>query len=153
MSIRRASFGLVLAALVATTASAAAPRPTSGNAAEARAAADPKLERALREAVAQHVSDAGLAESLKGYSLAASLLQLRRYVDPGQKRTKFVCVVELSVQNAEREVVVQVSGSAAAFDGSAREVIDRAAHSAVLRVPEALADLQARQGNARWARR
>ncbi|HYQ14314.1 MAG TPA: hypothetical protein VEQ58_01100 [Polyangiaceae bacterium] len=134
----------------------AAPADSSAGVAPATAPAgtDPQLTRALRLSVAQHLAAAGLEGSLGGYSLSPALIQLRRYVDPGQKSTKFVCVVGLSLQNEQREVVAEIRGNAAAVaPSSPLDAIDAAAHSAVLRVPGALAAVQARANNRRWAQR
>jgi hypothetical protein len=156
MTIRRTSRGLALAAALAVSASAAATTTGSSAGVEpatAPAGTDPQVRQALRLAVAQHLAAAGLQGSLDGYSLSPALLQLRRYVDPGQKRTKFVCVVGLSVQNREREIVAEIRGSAATLGASPLDAIDSAAHSAVLRVADTLAALKAKNQGKRWAQR
>jgi len=155
MTIRRCSFALALAGLMAASIADAAP-PRSGvgvEAVSAPAGTDPEVRHALQLAVAQHLAAAGLDESLKGYSLSPTLLQLRRYVDPGQKRTKYVCVVALAVQNESREIVAEIRGSAATLGASQLEAVDAAAHSAVLRVVDNLAELKSRGAGRRWAQR
>jgi hypothetical protein len=155
MNIRRASFGFAMAGLFAASLSVAAPADSSAGVATAAPTdgTDPQLQRALGRYVTEHVAASGLEGSLRGYVLAPALIQLRRYVDPGQKQPKFVCVVGLSLQNQQREIVAEVRGSAATIGSSQLEAIDAAAHSAVLRVPGALAQVQARAGSTRWARR
>lgn len=156
MSIRRISRGIALAAVLAVSASATAAttRSRAGvDPATAPAGTDPQVRQALRVAIAQHLAAAGLDDALAGYSLSPALLELRRYVDPGQKRTKFVCVVGLSVQNAEREIVAEIRGSAATQGASQFDAVDAAAHSAVLRVADTLAELKSRGPGKRWARR
>ncbi len=156
MTIRRISRGFALAAALAVSSAIAAP-PTTPHAgvepATAPAGTDPEVLRALRLSVAQHLAAAGLDGALEGYSLSPALLQLRRYVDPGQKRTKFVCVVGLSVQNRERQVVAEIRGSAAAHGASQLDALDAAAHSAVLPVAHTLAQLKTRSHGKRWAQR
>lgn len=153
--IFRTPFGLMLAGVLATSISLAAPprRPGIVDVASAPAGTDPRIARALHVAVTEHLAAAGLESELQGYSVSPSLLQLRRYVDPGQKTTKFVCVVALSVQNESREVLAEIRGSAATQGASQLEAVDAAAHSAVLRVAGALAELKARSPSKRWAQR
>jgi len=156
MTIRRISHGLALAAVLAVSSAAAgAPTTPSGGVepATAPAGTDPEVRQALRLAVAQYLAAAGLDGALEGYSLSPALLQLRRYVDPGQKRTKFVCVVGLSVQNRDRQIVAEIRGSAATLGSSQLDAIDAAAHSAVLRIADTLAQLKARSPGKRWAQR
>lgn len=156
MTIRCSWRGLALAAVLAVSASASAAttRARAGvEPATAPAGTDPQVTRALRLAVAQHLAAAGLDDALAGFSLSPALLELRRYVDPGQKTTKFVCVVGLSVQNDEREIVAEIRGTAATHGSSQLDAVDAAAHSAVLRVADTLAALKARGQGKRWARR
>jgi hypothetical protein len=155
MNIRRASFGFAMAGLFAASLSVAAPAGSSAGVAARSPAArtDPRLQRALSGYVTQHVAASGLEGSLRGYSLSPALIQLRRYVDPGQKEPKFVCVVALSLQNPQREIVAEIRGSAATAGASQLEALDAAAHSAVLRVPGALAKARERADSSRWAQR
>lgn len=156
MTIPRTALRLALAGLLTVSVSAAAepPHPGAGMApASAPAGTDPEVRQALRLALAQHLADAGLDRALEGYSLSPALLQLRRYVDPGQKRTKFVCVVGIAIQNEQREVVAEIRGSAATLGSSRLDAVDAAAHSAVLRIAPTLAELKARGTNKRWAQR
>jgi hypothetical protein len=146
MSVRVASFGFAIAGIFAASLSLAAAADSSAGAAPVTAAAatDARLSRALQKAVAEHVVESGLEAALRGYSLSPSLIQLRRYVDPGQSRSKFVCVVALSLQNGQHEVLAEVRGNAATAGPSQLEAIDAAAHSAVLRVADVLAKVQGR---------
>jgi hypothetical protein len=155
MNIRRASFGFAMAGLFAASLSVAAPTSSSAGVATRSPAAgtEPQLQRALSRYVTQHVAASGLEGSLRGYSLSPALIQLRRYVDPGQKEPKFVCVVALSLQNREHEIVAEIRGSAATTGRSQLEALDAAAHSAVLRVPGALAKARERADSSRWAQR
>ena len=115
MNIRRASLGFAMAGLFAASVSVAAPSDSSPGVDTSGApnAADPRIQRALNRYVAQHLAQSGLEGSLRGYSLSPALVQLRRYADPGQKQTKFVCVVSLSLQNQQREIIAEVRGTAA----------------------------------------
>jgi len=93
---------------------------------------------ALRDAVTQHLSDAHLQSSLHGYSISPALVQLRRYLEPSGKRARVVCIVSLSLRNAQG-FVADVRGNASALGGTEPEALDAAAHAAVARLPRLLA--------------
>jgi hypothetical protein len=102
------------------------------------------LQHALEKAVTRHVAKAGLSGALGRYSLAPSVVQLRRYADPGKAQFKVVCVVSLAIKGERDELVGEVRGSAAALGAtaSAMDALDAAAESAVGRMPAALSKLQ-----------
>jgi hypothetical protein len=113
-----------------------------GAAARAPSAAQARAEAALQAAVARHLAEANLSESLSPYTLSPSLVQLRRYVERGGKEYQLVCVVDLALSDAQGTVVASVRGNTAARGASYREAIDAAAGAAVSRLPEALQALQ-----------
>jgi hypothetical protein len=150
----QASLVLLLASTLAGSIAAAAPAD-SGVRVEnptPRAGTDARLQIALRASVTQQLNDAGLSSSLTGYSLAPSLIQLRRYVEPGQKRPRLVCVVSL-VLNSDSGVLAEIRGSASIAGASSLAAVDAAAHSAVARLPAVLSRIQARQAGNRIAQR
>ncbi len=154
MKPRHASLALLLAGTMAVSLAAAAPGDSSPRVDDVSAPAgtDARLKSALRSSVSQQLADAGLSASLEGYSVSPSLVQLRRYVEPGQKRARLVCVVGLALKN-DRGVLADIRGSASTTGTSQLEALDAAAHSAVARLPAVISKLQAREGAARIAQR
>ncbi len=154
MQPRQASFALLLAGSLAVSAAVAAPADSSARVetATAPAGTDARLKTALRASVAQHLANAGLADSLSGYSLSPSLVQLRRYVEPGQKQARLVCVVGLAL-NSDRGVLADIRGSASTASASALDAVDAAAQSAVAHLPAVLSRIQAREAGNRIANR
>lgn len=137
MNLGRASLCWLVAGLLAMPLCAAPPAQASER--RAPASSQTRMAKALREAVAHHVADAGLVDSLRGYSLSPAIVQLRRYVDG--KHTKVVCVVSLALKTDSQDVVAEIRGSAATVGGTSLEALDAAAHSAVSRLPDALSKL------------
>lgn len=154
MKPRRASFAVVLAGSLALSFAAAARADSSARveAASAPAGTDARIKLALRSSVSRQLADAGLSASLNGYSLSPSLVQLRPYVEPGQKQARIVCIVGLALKS-ERGVLADIRGSAATVGTNPLEAVDAAAHAAVARLPAVLSRLQARDGNNRIAQR
>ena len=154
MKPRKASFALVLAASLALSfaAIAHADSPPRVDAASAPAGTDARLKIALQNSVTQQLTEAGLSSSLEGYSLSPSLVQLRSYVEPGQKQARLVCIVGLALKS-DRGVLADIRGSAATIGTSQLAAVDAAAHAAVARLPAVLSRLQARDGNNRIAQR
>jgi hypothetical protein len=154
MKSRTASFALVLASSLALSLAAVAQADSSARveAASAPAGTDARLKLALRNSVTQQLAAAGLSSSLDGYSLSPSLIQLRPYVEPGQKHARLVCIVGLALKS-DRGILAEIRGSAATAGASPLETVDAAAHAAVARLPAVLSRLQARDGNNRIAQR
>jgi hypothetical protein len=154
MKPRKASFALVLASSLALSLAAVAHADSSARveAASAPAGTDARLKLALQTSVTQQLTEAGLSTSLDGYSLSPSLIQLRPYVEPGQKKARLVCIVGLALKN-ERGLLAEIRGSASTTGASPLETVHAAAHAAVARLPAVLSRLQARDGNNRIAQR
>lgn len=154
MRPRHASFALLLAGSLAVSLAAAAPADSSllVESASAPAGTDPRLKTALCAAITQQVADAGLTASLQGYSLSPSLVQLRRYVEPGRKQARLVCVVGLAL-SGDRGVLADIRGSASIAGASPVAAVDAAARSAVARLPAVLSRIQAREAGNRIALR
>ena len=144
MTLRRSPIGLLLGAILTASVALAAPADSSAKlgAASAPAATDARIKLALSDAVRLHVGAAGLDARLRGYIISPALIQLRRYVETGQKQLKTVCVVELGLKEDQGNLVASVRGNAATLGASPLEAVDAAARSAVSRMPEVLAALQ-----------
>lgn len=149
-----ASFALALVGSLALSIAPLAHADSSArvDAASAPAGTDPRLKLALRNSVSQRLTDAGLVRSLEGYSLSPSLVQLRSYVEPGQKHARLVCIVGLALSN-DHGVVADIRGSAMIIGRSRVSAVDAAAQAAVARLPAVLSQLQARDSNNRVAQR
>jgi hypothetical protein len=139
MTYRAVAASLVLAAMLGTSwESEAATSKARLRAVAAPVGTDARVRAALSEALERELEAAGLGPSLSDYSVAPSLVQLRRYVKAEGQRLEWVCVVELTLLDASQSVVASVRGNAATSQGAARETLDAAAHAAVARLPEAL---------------
>lgn len=134
---RLPSLGLLLVASFLATPTAAAPKAKRATSAERQAA---HAEQTLRDSVKRHVSDAGLTEQLASYTVAPSVVQLRRYVE--KRKLKLVCVVDLAVKDHEGSLLASVRGNATAIGASPDEAVDAAAHAAVAQLPQALQALR-----------
>ena len=105
---------------------------------QAPAGTDARTRAALGESLQRHIAQAQLGDSLKPYTIAPSLVQLRRYVeDNGPKQGKLVCVVDLALVS-RGNIVASVRGNVTGSGAARRDVIDAAAQAAVSRLPEAL---------------
>ena len=154
MKPRKASLALALAGSLALSFAALAHADSGARVdpASAPAGTDPRLKVALQNSVAQRVTEAGLSRSLEGYALSPSLVQLRSYVEPGQKHARLVCIVGLAL-SSDRGVLADVRGSAVTVGTSQLSAVDAAAQAAVARLPAVLSQLQSRDGNNRVAQR
>jgi hypothetical protein len=150
----KTSLALALAGSLALSFAALAHADSNArvSAATAPAGTDPRLRVALQNSVAQRLTEAGLTRSLEGYSLSPSLVQLRSYVEPGQKHARLVCIVGLAL-SSDRGVVANIRGSAMTVGTSQLSAVDAAAQAAVARLPAVLSQLQARDSNDRVAQR
>jgi hypothetical protein len=145
MTYPRTAASLLLALALATTWRSAGAEPPKGrvHTVAAPAGTDARVRRALGESIEHELATAGLAPSLGDFTVAASLVQLRRYVKAQGAAVEWVCVVDLALLDQEGNVVVSVRGNAATPRGEARETLNAAAHAAVARLPEALQALDA----------
>lgn len=144
MTPRRSPFRFLLPALFAVSLAgvAAADKGVEVTAASAPAGTDARLKQALSESIRVHAGQAGLADKLKGYSISPALIQLRRFIDPGQKQPRTVCVVELVLHDSGRGLVASVRGNAASVGSTQLATLDAAAHAAVDRLPATLSALE-----------
>lgn len=145
MTYPRAASSLLLALALSTTwrpAGAEAPRARVHTVA-APAGTDARVRRALGESIERELAETGIAPTLGDYTVAASLVQLRRYVKAEGAATEWVCVVDLALLDRSGSVVASVRGNAATPNGAPRETLNAAAHAAVSRLPQALQALEA----------
>lgn len=154
MKPRKASLALAFAGSLALSLATLAHADSNArvDAASAPAGTDPRLKIALQNSVTQRLTEAGLNRSLAGYSLSPSLVQLRSYVEPGQKHARLVCIVGLALSN-DRGVLANVRGSVVTIGTSQVSAVDAAAQAAIARLPAVLSQLQARDNNDRVAQR
>lgn len=144
MTARRSPFRFVLPVLVAVSLCgvAAADKGVEVTTASAPAGTDARLKQALSDSIRVHANRAGLTDKLRGYSISPSLVQLRAFVDPGQKRPRTVCIVELGLNDASRGLVASIRGNASSVGATPMAIVDAAAHAAVQRLPQTLSALQ-----------
>ncbi|MES1183547.1 MAG: hypothetical protein ABUL60_07010 [Myxococcales bacterium] len=144
MAASRSRFRCLLPTLVALSVAgvAAADGRVEVATASAPAGTDARLKQALSESVRSQIVMAGLEPKLHGYSISPALIQLRRFIEPGQKQARTVCVVELGLNNAQQGLVANVRGNASSVGASPRATLDAAAQAAVHRLPETLSALQ-----------
>ena len=150
MTVPRSPIGLLLGALLTASLAVAAPADSTPkiSAASVPPGTNARIKLALNDAVKLHVGAAGLDASLRGYTISPALIQLRRYVETGQKQLKTVCVVDLALSDEQRGIVANVRGNAATLGASPLEAVDAAAYTAVSRMPEVLAALQVPRSSA-----
>lgn len=156
MTAHRSPFRFLLPALFAVSLAgvAAADKGVEVTTASAPAGTDARLKQALSNSIRAHAGQAGLADKLRGYSISPALIQLRGFVDPGQKQPRTVCIVELALHDSTRGLVASIRGNASSVGSTPLAVVDAAARAAVDRLPATLAALQApERGRARVAQR
>jgi len=144
MTPRRSPFRFLLPALFAVSLAgvAAADKGVEVTTASAPAGTDARLKQALSASIRVHAGQAGLTDKLRGYSISPALIQLRRFIDPGQKTPRTVCVVELALHDSGRGLVASVRGNASAMGATHLATLDAAAQAAVDRLPATLSALE-----------
>jgi len=144
MTPRRSPFRFLLPALFAASLAgvAAADQGVDVAAARAPAGTDARIKQALSESIKAQIGQAGLAPKLRGYSISPSLVQLRRFIEPGQKQARTVCVVDLALNDTAKGLVANVRGNASSVGATPLATLDAAAQAAVARLPETLSALQ-----------
>lgn len=144
MTARRSPLFRFLPTLLALslTGLAAADGRVEVTAASAPAGTDARIKQALSDSIRTQISMAGLEPKLHGYRISPALIQLRRFLEPGQNRARTVCVVELGLHDAQRGFVGNVRGNASSFGATQLDTLDAAAHAAVERLPQTLAALE-----------
>jgi hypothetical protein len=144
MTARRSPLRYLLPTLLALSLAgvAAADGRVEVTAASAPAGTDARIKQALSDSIRARITSSGLEPKLHGYRISPALIQLRRFIEPGQKQARTVCVVELGLHDAERGFVANVRGNASSFGATQLDTLDAAAHAVVDRLPQTLAALQ-----------
>src|SRR4051794_18788836 len=123
MIARRASLRCLATAAIAVSLAGAAAADTGVDvrAASVPAGMDARYKQALSRSVKAQIGAAGFEAQLKGYSVLPALVELRRFIEPGQKQARTICVVDLGLHNNERGLVANVRGTSASFSASQLE--------------------------------
>ena len=138
MSVAKSSFACVLTlGLVASTASATQGASIRVAPETAPASVDAATRAAFRHAVTTSVADAGFSSD-RAYTAYPSIVQLRRYVEPGEKSPTLVCVINIAVSDDKRVLIASVRGSATSRNAGAKDVLEVASQSAVQSLVKAL---------------
>ncbi len=147
MTAGRSHFRLFMSVVfsVSLAGVAVADKAVDVTVASAPAGTEARIKQALSESIRRQVNEAGLTAKLRGYSISPALIQLRRFIDPGQSKPRTVCVVELGLNDAQRGLVASVRGNANSVSATQLDTLSAAAQAAVDRLPETLAALQGPQ--------
>jgi hypothetical protein len=138
MSSKKSSIGCVLAFGLAVSSAWAAPRPAIRIGPEtAPPSIGANTRTAFRLVVTSSVAGAGFSPR-RGYTAYPSLVELRRYVEPGETSPTVACVVSIAVTDDKEILIATVRGSATSRGGAAREVLQIATQSAVKRLVKTL---------------
>ena len=138
MSVAKSSFAWVLAlGLVTSTATATGEASIRVAPETAPASIDARTRAAFRHAVTESVAEAGFTSD-RSYTAYPTIVQLRRYVEPGEKSPTLVCVVSIAVSDDKSVLIASVRGSATSHSAAANDVLEVASQSAVQRLVKAL---------------
>jgi hypothetical protein len=151
MRLKAALFAWILAvALAAPAAVAESHRAIRVAPPNATFSVDEKTRAAFRDAVEASVANAGFV-SERNYTAFPTLVQLRRYLEPGQTQPTLVCLVSIAVSDEKSVLIATVRGSATAVNAASGDVIEVASSSAVGNLVRALesAERQKRKPSAR----
>ena len=138
MSFPKSSLACVLALGLAVSTASAAPRAAIRIGPETvPASVDAATRAAFRHVVTSSVAEAGFSPS-RAYTAYPTILQLRHYVEPGEKSPTVVCIVSIAVADDEELLIATVRGNATSRGAAARNVLEVATQSAVHSLVEAL---------------
>jgi len=138
MSFQKSSLACVLALGLAVSTASAAPRAVIRVGPEtAPASVDADTRAAFRHVVTSSVAESRFSPG-RAYTAYPTILQLRRYVEPGEKSPTLVCVVSIAVTDDEELLIATVRGSATSRGAPAHDVLEVATQSAVRGLVKAL---------------
>jgi len=148
MSFPKSSLACVLALGLAVSSASAAPKAAIRVAPEtAPASIGADTRAAFRLVVTASVADAGFSSS-RAYTAYPTIVQLRRYVEPGEKSTTIVCLVSIAATDDKELLVATVRGSATSRGATTHDVLEVATQSAVRSLVKALeSNERTRNGN------
>ena len=93
------------------------------------------------------VAEAGFSPR-QAYTAYPTIVQLRRYVEPGEKSPTVVCVVSIAVTDDKDLLLATVRGSATSRGAATQDVLEVATQSAVRSLVKTLKSSErARNGN------
>jgi len=138
MSFRNSFVACVLALGFAVSTASAAPRAAIRVAPEtAPASVSAHTRAAFRLAVTSSVADAGFSPG-RAYTAYPTIVQLRRYIEPGEKAATTVCVVSIALADDKELLIATARGSASSRGAAAHDVLEVATQSAVNRLVKSL---------------
>jgi hypothetical protein len=139
MSFPQSSLACVLAVGLAVSSASAAPKAAIRVGPEtAPASIDADTRAAFRHVVTSSVAEAGFAPR-RSYTAYPTIVQLRRYVEPGEKSPTVVCVVSIAVTDDKELLLATVRGSASSRGAATHAVLEVATQSAVRSLVKTLA--------------
>jgi hypothetical protein len=148
MSFPKSSLAWALAlGLAVTTASAAPTTAIRVGAETAPASVDADTRAAFRHAVTSSVAEAGFSPR-RTYTAYPTIVELRRYTEPGEKSAKVVCIVSIAATDDKQVLIATVRGSATSRGAATHDVLEVATQSAVRRLVKTLESSErSRNGN------
>lgn len=97
----------------------------------------PDTRAAFRHAVTASVAETGFSSD-RAYTAYPAIVQLRRYIEPGEKSPTLVCVVSIAVSDDKSILIATMRGSATSRNAAAADVLEVASQSAVRSLVKAL---------------
>ena len=138
MSFTKCSFALALTlGLMASTANAGPYASIRVAPETAPASIDAETRAAFRHAVTASLAEAGIA-SIRTYTVHPAIVQLRRYIEPGEKSPTLVCVISIAVSDDQSVLIAAGRGSATSRNATTLDVVEVASQSAVRSLAKAL---------------
>ena len=104
-----------------------------------------RVRASLRASVAKTLSSTKVDVPRRGYSVSVSLTQLRRYIAPGEDQLRMSCILDVALHDEHGALVASLRGRATGSASQVSAVLDAAAQSALLHLPDALKRAEARR--------
>lgn len=154
MNFPRSWLGCVLGlGLAVSSASAAPPAAIRVGAETVPASIGAEARKTFRLAVTSSVADAGFS-SRRAYTAYPTIVELRRYVEHGEKTPTVTCIVSVALTDEKQVLIATVRGSASSRGATSREVLEVATQAAVKRLVKAIESKErGRGGNKQLASR
>jgi len=135
--VAKSSFACLLALGLVTSTASATQESILVAPETAPASIDARTRAAFRHAVTAGVAEARFS-SERAYTAYPAIVQLRRYVEPGEKSPTLVCLVSIAVSDDKSVLIASVRGSATSRNAAANDVLEVASQSAVRSLLKAL---------------
>ena len=131
MFFPQSALACVLAFGLAVSSASAAPKASIRVGPEtAPASVDADTRAAFRHVVTSSVAEAGFSPR-RAYTAYPTIVELRRYVEPGEKSATVACVVSIAVTDDKELLLATVRGSATSRGAATHDVLEVATQSAV----------------------